>query len=98
MLEWAKAHRHLDYAIIHIQRVAEKMYLRANRFPRKRNRYLNALAKCYDLVFELRVVQSTLRGLIGEYGIKRGGRHDKTLQKLLEPPRLQSPEEWAKRN
>jgi hypothetical protein len=98
MHEWAKAHRHLDYAIVHIQRAAEKMYFRANRFPGQQDKYLNALTKCDDLVKTLREVQSVLRGLIDEYGIKRGKRYNKTLLRLLTPPKLQSPEEWAKRN
>jgi hypothetical protein len=98
MHEWAKAHRHIEYAVIHIQRAAEKMYFRSQRFPKQRDKYLNALAKCEELVRELREIQSALRGLIDEYGIKHGGKYNKTLKKLLEPPRLQSPEEWAKRN
>jgi hypothetical protein len=98
MHEWAKAHRHLEYAIIHIQRATEKMYFRSQRFPGQRVRYLNALAKCDDLVRELRMIQSVLRGLIDEYGIKHGGRYNRTLKKLLEPPKLQSPEEWARKN
>lgn len=98
MHEWAKAHRHLDYAIIHIQRAAEKMYLRSQQFPGQRAKYLRALTTCHDLVADLRRVQSVLRGLIDELGIKRGGRYNKTLRRLLEPPKLQSPEEWARRN
>jgi transcription initiation factor TFIIIB Brf1 subunit/transcription initiation factor TFIIB len=98
MHEWAKAHRHIDHAIIHIQRAAEKMYFRSNRFPKKRARYLVALERCDDLVRELREIQSILRALIDEYGVKRGKRYNKTLQKLLTPPKLQPPEEWARRN
>jgi hypothetical protein len=98
MHEWAKAHKHLDYAIVHIQRAAEKMYFRSQRFPGQRAKYVNALAKCEELVAQLREIQATLRGLIDGYGIKRGGRYNKTLKKLLEPPKLQSPEEWARRN
>ncbi len=96
--EWAKAHRHIEYAVIHIQRAAEKMYFRSQRFPGKRAKYANALAECHELAVRLREIQSTLRGLIDGYGIKCGGRYNKTLKKLLEPPRLQSPEEWARRN
>jgi hypothetical protein len=84
--------------VIHIQRAAEKMYFRSQRFPGQRAKYVNALAKCDELVAQLREIQSALRGLIGEHGIKRGGRHSKTLKRLLEPPRLQPPEEWARRN
>jgi hypothetical protein len=98
MHEWAKAHRHLEYAIIHIQRANEKMRFRSQRFPGRRVKYLNALGKCEELVMQLREIQLALRGLIDEYGIKHGGRHNKTLKKLLEPPKLQSPEEWARRN
>jgi ATP/maltotriose-dependent transcriptional regulator MalT len=98
MHEWAKAHRHIEYAVIHIQRATEKMYFRSQRFPGQRARYANALAKCDELVAQLREIQSALRGLIDEYGIKRGGRYNKTLRRLLKPPRLQPPEEWARRN
>lgn len=96
--EWAKAHRHIEHAVIHIQRAAEKMYFRSQRFPGQRAKYVNALAKCHELVAQLREIQSVLRGLIDGYGIKRGGRRSKTLKRLLEPPRLQPPEEWARRN
>jgi len=98
MHEWAKAHRHIEYAIIHIQRAAEKMYFRSQRFPGQRARYLNALGKCEELVKTLREAQTMLRGLIDEYGIKSGGKYNKTLTKLLTPPRLIPPEEWARKN
>ena len=65
---------------------------------KERAKYANALAKCHELVAQLREIQSVLRGLIDGYGIKRGGRRSKTLRRLLEPPRLQPPEEWARRN
>jgi hypothetical protein len=98
MHEWAKAHRHIEYAVIHIQRAAEKMHFRSQRFPGQRAKYANALAKCEELVAQLREIQSVLRGLIDGYGIRRGGRQSRILRRLLEPPRLQSPEEWARRN
>jgi hypothetical protein len=34
-------------------------------------------------------------GLIERYGIRRGG---KELEQLLQPPKLQEPEVWAKLN
>ena len=87
MHEWAKAHRHIEYAVIHIQRAAEKMRFRSQRFPGQRAKYANALAKCEELVAQLREIQSVLRGLIDGYGIKRDGRQSKTLRRLLEPPK-----------
>lgn len=59
---------------------------------------MNALDKCEELVKTLMEAQMILRGLIDEYGIKQGKRYNKTLQKLLTPPKLQSPEEWARKN
>ncbi|MCC5990502.1 MAG: hypothetical protein LM558_03215 [Thermosphaera sp.] len=59
---------------------------------------MNAYIKGEELVAELMNVQSILRGLIDEYGIKQGGKYNKTLSKLLTPPRLQSPVEWAEKN
>jgi uncharacterized protein YxjI len=98
MHEWAKAWRHLEYAIIHIERAKLKMRFRAERFPGKRDWYLDAITWNDNIVKTLRSIQKDLLAMIDEYGIKQGKRYNKTLQKLLTPPKLQSPEEWARKN
>jgi uncharacterized protein YxjI len=98
MHEWAKAWRHIEYAIIHIERARLKMEFRAKRFPGKKDKYIDAMTWNDNLIKTLRSVQRDLLALIDEYGIKRNGRYSKTLQKLLTPPRLQPPEEWAEKN
>ena len=98
MHEWAKAYRHLEYAITHIERAKLKMKFRAERFPNKGDWYLDAMTWNDNIVKTLRSIQKDLLAMIDEYGIKRGGRYNKTLQKLLTPPKMQPPEEWAEKN
>jgi hypothetical protein len=93
--EWGKAYRDISHAIIHIKRARLKMEFRAKRFPKQQVRYLDAMTWCDNLIKTLESVQKDLLLLIDYYGIKRDG---KTLQKLLSPPKLQPPEEWAEKN
>jgi hypothetical protein len=96
--EWAKAWRHIEYAVQHVERAKLKMMYRAERFPGRRGKYVEAMLWNDDVVRTLRGVQEDLLAMIREYGIKRGGRYNKTLRELLTPPRLQTPEEWAEKN
>jgi hypothetical protein len=93
--EWAYAWRNIESAVQHIERAKLKMEFRSKRFPKQRDRYLEAYRRCEELIRTLREVQWELKDLIWTYGIVR---NPETIKKLLTPPRMTPAEEWVRRN
>jgi outer membrane protein assembly factor BamD (BamD/ComL family) len=93
--EWAFAWRNIASAINHIERAKLKMKFRSERFPRKREKYLEAMRRCEEIIAQLQKLQKELEELIWTYGIIKRPEY---IKKLLTPPRMVPAEEWVEKN
>jgi hypothetical protein len=93
--EWAYACRNIYKAIQHVERARQKMYFRAERFPKQREKYLRAAKECEEAIQLLQDVQKLLEHMIWSYGIIR---NPGVIKRLLTPPRMLPAEEWVKKN
>ena len=93
--EWAYAWRNIYSAIQHIERARLKMEFRGRRFPKQKDKYLEAYKRCEDLIKTLEGVQKGLESLIWTYGIIVKPEY---IKKLLTPPKMVPAEEWVKKN
>jgi hypothetical protein len=93
--EWAYAWRNIASAINHIERAKLKMKFRSERFPKQREKYIEAYRRCEELIKKLQQLQSELESLIWTYGIVIKPEY---IKKLLTPPKMIPAEVWAERN
>jgi hypothetical protein len=93
--EWAYAWRNIYSAIQHIERARLKMEFRSRRFPKQKDKYLEAYKRCEDLIKTLEDVQKELESLIWTYGIIVKPEY---IKKLLTSPKMLPAEEWVKKN
>jgi uncharacterized protein YllA (UPF0747 family) len=93
--EWAYAWRNIYIAIQHVERAKLKMKFRAERFPRKREKYLKAYEECEEIIKTLQDVQKRIENLIYTYGIII---KPEVIQRLLTPPKMLPAEKWVEKN